>query len=668
MEFKNFKSAVAKQFSRMAQHQLFVTSVEKDELWSLYLAAFPEGTNPMYRERTEHDCSCCKQFIRNIGNVVAIIDGQMESIWDIAIPNEPDYQVVADALSAKAKSKPIADVYLHYERTVGTDKNFEQLTTEQTRAWEHFFVNLPATVVQPKHSIGTKLGEVRANYDVSMRGLTEIPLEAVDTVLELIAQGSLYRGDEHKRALDSFRRLKVSFDKATDKPLFVWQSLNEGGGRVRNTVIGTLLVDLAEGKDLEYAVKSFEQKVAPANYKRPTALITQSMIKQAQEKIENLGLLSALERRHANLTDITVNNILFADRDAKKAITGNIFDDLAATTKTKASSFDKVEEVGIEKFITDILPKAESLELLLENRHAGNMMSLIAPVDPTAGHLFKWSNNFSWSYEGEMADSIKERVKAAGGNVTGELCCRLAWDYSDDLDFHMIEPDNHRIYFGERRTKSRCGGMLDVDANGADGIRENPVENIFYERLSTMKEGEYRLLVNNYSRRSDGAGFEIEIDIGGTIHSIAYDKVLRTSETVEVAKLKYSRANGVEIVSSLPSSQTSRRIWEIPTQTFHRVNTMLLSPNFWDGLSVGNKHYFFIVDGCKNVNPTRGFFNEFLSGEMDKHRKVFEVLGSKMKVAPSDHQLSGLGFSSTQRNSVVCRVTGSFTRTIKIVF
>jgi hypothetical protein len=31
-------------------------------------------------------------------------------------------------------------------------------------------------------------------------------------------------------------------------------------------------------------------------------------------------------------------------------------------------------------------------------------------------------------------------------------------------------------------------------------------------------------------------------------------------------------------------------------------------------------------------------------------------------------QLSGLGFSSTQRNSVLCRVSGSFSRVIKIVF
>ena len=82
----------------------------------------------------------------------------------------------------------------------------------------------------------------------------------------------------------------------------------------------------------------------------------------------------------------------------------------------------------------------------------------------------------------------------------------------------------------------------------------------------------------------------------------------------------------------------------------------------------GNKHWFFILDGCLNPDAARGFYNEFLDEKLTEHRKVFEVLGSKMKVAESTEQLSGLGFSSTQKNSVLCKVTGSFTRTIKINF
>lgn len=75
-----------------------------------------------------------------------------------------------------------------------------------------------------------------------------------------------------------------------------------------------------------------------------------------------------------------------------------------------------------------------------------------------------------------------------------------------------------------------------------------------------------------------------------------------------------------------------------------------------------------MLDGCINDGSARGFYNEFLKSELDQHRKVFEMVGAKMRTDESQHQLSGLGFSSTQRNSVVCRVKGSFSRIINITF
>ena len=101
---------------------------------------------------------------------------------------------------------------------------------------------------------------------------------------------------------------------------------------------------------------------------------------------------------------------------------------------------------------------------------------------------------------------------------------------------------------------------------------------------------------------------------------------------------------------------------------YHNVSMVMHSPNHWDGNKTGNKHWFFILEGCKQPGKVRGFYNEFLVDTLHEHRKVFEVLGSKMKAEEADYQLSGLGFSSTQRNHVYCRVSGSFDRTIKITF
>lgn len=64
-------------------NELFVVGTDKHAVSDMYLASFPPGTNPIYKTNTEHDCTCCKNWIRNLGNVVAIVDGRMETMWDI---------------------------------------------------------------------------------------------------------------------------------------------------------------------------------------------------------------------------------------------------------------------------------------------------------------------------------------------------------------------------------------------------------------------------------------------------------------------------------------------------------------------------------------------------------------------------------------------------------
>ena len=93
----------------------------------------------------------------------------------------------------------------------------------------------------------------------------------------------------------------------------------------------------------------------------------------------------------------------------------------------------------------------------------------------------------------------------------------------------------------------------------------------------------------------------------------------------------------------------------------------MLSPNYWSN-QIGNKHFIFALENCKNDESVRPFFNEFLNQDLEKHRKVFEIMGSKLKVSPAENQISGVGFSETQRNSVIVQVKGSFTRTLKINF
>ena len=428
-------------------------------------------------------------------------------------------------------------------------------------------------------------------------------------------------------------------------------------------------MDLSEGKDLDAAVKSFEDKVSGTNYKRPTALITPKMKEAAKAKLAELGLMESLDRRYATFRDLDINNVIFADRNATSQMTGDVWDEIP-TKGHDPKKLDKVEEIGIEDFLTKVLPTTKSLEVFVENRLSGNLVSLIAPYDLTAKSMFKWDNPFSWSYNGDVADSIKERVKAAGGNVTGELCCRLAWYNHDDLDFHMVEPRN-TIYFGAKRSQL-TGGQLDVDMNAGGGTTRTPVENIFYNRLSDLKPGRYELKVHQFRRReTTNVGFDVEIDIQGTVHHFTYPNAVKQGEFIVVARINVTDKGVVELMPVLPSTTSGgngKELWGIQTQNFQSVSAIMLSPNFWGERGVGNKHYFFMLNGCQNDGSARGFYNEFLSNELEPHRKTMEIVGSRMRTEVTEDQMSGLGFSSTQRNSLIVRVSGAFTRILKINF
>jgi len=187
MEFRQFKEAIQKQFERMSAEPLFVVEVDKDLIWNTYLNAFPEGTNNIYRERREFDCSCCKQFLRNIGGVVCFINQKKVSIWDFK-PDDPTFTPVAKAMRQLVQTAPVVGPYFHYEKTVGTDKNNQLLADESTKTWEHFHLKLPASVVLKKDMIDTQKGVININRALLERAITEIKPQAVSMVLELIDQ------------------------------------------------------------------------------------------------------------------------------------------------------------------------------------------------------------------------------------------------------------------------------------------------------------------------------------------------------------------------------------------------------------------------------------------------------------------------------------------------
>lgn len=696
LDFMVLKEAVQKKLDGMSNTEWFVTDTVKDDLYDLYLDSFPEGTNEVYRERREYDCSCCRQFLKTFGNVVSIKNGKLVSMWDIEVGGQ--FQPVVDALSAYVKSKPIRSIFLSKEPSVGTNGSNEILESGLLKEWDHFYYKIPSQyLIKGSASLEYSVGEINITRAVFKRSLEELTQESAEVVKELIEQNSLYRGQEHIRTIDLFLKCKKEFTKleGSTKENYLWSKSVEleHSARFRNSVIGTLLIDLSEGKELEVAVKSFESKVAPHNYKRPKALITSGMIDKAQKKVEELGIQDSLQRRFAVMEDITINNVLFADRSAKNIMNGGgIFDDLKKEVSDKKPDLNKVEEVSVEDFLEKILPKAESLELYVENRHSGNFTSLISPTDQNAPNILKWGNNFSWSYNGEVTDSIAESVRAAGGNVDGDLVFSHEWNHNDKnkslMDLHVFfdgvgsriprdgEEEIHDNYPTKasrvgwnNRQHSFTGGVQDVDFVNPPKDGQVPVENICFPSINRLPEGIYTFKIHNWKfRATTTEGFKARLAFNnGEVYHYEHKKPLKNKQWITVAQAELKDGK-FTMLYSMPTTTTSKEVWGINTHKWQKVSTVMNSPNHWDGEETGNKHLFFMLKDCVNPEKARGFYNEFLSNDLIEHRKVFEVLGSKMKTEESEEQLSGLGFSSTKRDDILCKVSGSFNRVVKIKF
>lgn len=666
-DFTKFSKPVFKRFQEMSKHELFVVDISGDELYQAYLKAFPEGTNPIHKTRTEHDCSCCKNFIRNIGNVVAVIDGRLVSVWGTQIDEYP-YRTVADALADLVESKPIVSLFRTSEKTYGSVSSKQLLVDGSVKTWNHFHAN-----IDKRHqTVGdTAKGDYATAVGVFKRGLEELNPQAVDDVLELIQSNALYRGEEHKAAVVGFQKAQHAYFKLkTDEArnIFVW-TLGAGTGiathgsaaRFRNTVIGTLVQDLSEGVELTKAVASFEAKVAPTNYKRPTALITPRMVQDAMKTINELGYLSALERRLANISDVSVNNVLWVDNSVKNLMKLGLEDALmkAAVSPKAKKAPTSTDEISIEDFMSTVLPTASSIDVLVGNEHLSNFATITAPVHDEGIPLFKWDNGFGWSYDGNITDSIKERVKAAGGNVTNaKLRVSLAWFNPDDLDIYVREPNGFEICF-HSKISSRTGGFLDVDMNAYGKSHPTaPVENVSW--ANKVPDGTYKVSVNQYNQRStSNVGFVVEVESNGKLSQLSYQQAVKGTITVADLIVKDGVVVEVRPGKNILGQGITQEKWGIKTEEYAKVKTVMFSPNYWDENAVGNKHWFFILEGCKTDQTTRGIYNEFLNSTLDKHRKVFEVLGDKTKCPVVDDQLSGLGFSSTGNQSLTVRVQGA---------
>ena len=706
---KKFNEKIQAQFSKMcATGKLFRVDLSGQQVWDLYLKSF--DNDPTFRDpnSSTHACNTCNNFIRRYGNIVSI-DENYKTMTIFDVDAEDEFIPVAKALSGALKKATITEVFfetfeelnkLPYEKCtkksplfqLGVDKNNKRYTKEEVEkfgvvntddvyTFNHMHLFLPNTFVDKTgESVESIMGEYRDAKNVFQRAMETISLDTLNLVKDLINQGSLLNGTTHLFKIEQIIPLKKQYDElaASDRNNWCWvASYKLPFAKFRNELIGTLCSELAEGKELNDACLAWNKRVDPANYMKATAPITKKQIADAKAFVEENGYTESFNRRFANMDDIKASEILHLNVGKGEIKSVSIFDGVKSTsTRHKRSEFDGVEEVSIDKFMKDILPSCTSIEVFLKNTHEGNMVSLTTANEPDSKPIFKWSNNYSWTFNGNLAgkSQIKDAVKSRGGNVDGVMRVSLSFpDTTDDYDLHLLEPSGREINFGNLRMKYPSSGMLDLDAQGKDGHQsaEKRVENIIYTDKQLMPKGSYQVFVNNYSQRGLHTPFTLEIEIEGDV-TVLKLKNKKSTNRVLSATIKYDgksfELNHSDDMDIIDSKTISKEIYGLETNEFHKVNLVCLSPNHWGENNTGNKHYFFMLDGCKSSTGIRSFHNENLIPELLDHRKVLEVLGTTNMIEPTEKQLSGLGYNATVKDELIVKLSGSHKRVIKIKF
>lgn len=686
--------------------KLFSVALNGREIWDIYLGSFKDEHNPEFRdpESSVHNCNHCKNFIRRYGNIVGVDENnKITTMFDLDdIPEE--YKASVKAVSEAIKSSPIQDVFfetfnelksLPYESCsknsktfqLGVAKNTKRYTREEAqkfgvvepneiRTFNHLHLKLGKDFVHMGNkSAEALMGTYRDAKNVFQRGMETISLDTLELVKDLILQGSLLDGDTHLHKIEAIIPLKKQYeDLPTDqRDNWCWRTSYEFNlAKFRNELIGVLCSELSEGEDLNKACQNWNKRVDPANYMKATAPITKRQIQEAKTFVEENGYAESFDRRFALMEDIKVSEILHSNVGDGTVKDVSIFDGVkpSASTRHKRSEFDGVEEVGIEKFMKDILPGCTSIEALLENKHERNMVSLTTAKNPHSKPIFKWDNNYSWTFNGNLAGKsmLKEQVKGKGGKVDGVLRFSMMWADGDgdnsDLDLHCIEPKGNHIYYSNKVNR-HTGGNLDIDIINPGG--KLAVENITFPEISRMEEGVYKLFIRQFSFRNS-KGFQAEIEFDGIIYSYHYDKPVRGNIQIAEVTLKGGEFSIKHKLQPSSGLGVQKEIWGLDTNEFHKVTLVSLTPNHWGENKVGNKHYLFMLGSCKTDKPTRSFHNENLIPELAKHRKVLEVLGSTTMLEPTEKQLSGLGFNATVRDELILKLQGTHKRMIKLKF
>lgn len=446
-DYHAFLSRVNARFLANAKDNALFTT-DADHLWDLYLGSFETA-----EQRQHHNCHACRQFIQRFGGLATIDDrGLVESaVWHKDDANALYLPALADMCRAVRAAK-ITGVFLASDRIWGQP---------ETGAWSHLALRpLPGMLFKRTIlSSGQAMAAKREDFKTVMHALDEFTQPHLETALTLLRSDALYRSEKVLGQAEWLYNLHVArrasaygFRKAN----IVWRAIATapaGFCHPRSSMIGTLLDDIAAGKDYNDVARAFAAKMHPLQYQRPQAAPSAGAIAAAEKVVQQLGAAGSLERRFCRLDEVQA---LWRPVPVRVEQGSGVFDHLTPKGPAAPTMQIPPQTMTWEKFRREVLPTAERLEFLAPAR--GQYSALVTAVHPDAPPILQWDhedarNPVSWYFWN--GGSVAEQFHLTGGRFVAVEAITLKPSMWNGLNKH--HGDGVMFILAGAR-ESRCAG------------------------------------------------------------------------------------------------------------------------------------------------------------------------------------------------------------------
>lgn len=277
--------------------------IDGDELYELYLNSFE---TPELRQH--HSCSCCRQFMRNYGNLVFLMpDGETASpFFSIEDDTFPEVRAFVQAAWDKLKNSPIEKMFF------AKDTKSFGLGTFEAGGFNHFHYKLENILPRPNAVLTSDQNASVVNEDIRLlvSSFDKWSDETLKRACELFTHHETLSRTQFSEIVSDFLDIRTRYRYFRNNVLrknFLFgiaTTSRKGVLRIGQTVVGEFLDDLQVG-DSDKAIRAFLLRADAANYQRPTAAPSSATVKRAEFLFAELNLADSLKRRALRRDEVT---------------------------------------------------------------------------------------------------------------------------------------------------------------------------------------------------------------------------------------------------------------------------------------------------------------------------------------------------------------------------